>query len=188
MKFHQYSLSPRLSAAGEADHLGLLPSFCRSVWVKWKDGDTERPLRDSASGSSDKAPSQQLDPAVDPSSYIDPLTLRCHVFLLFFPRLDFLSLPTSLSPHAVSSSVIIIFNSPWFPVLWWHLDQSRWWLKSAAWGLSVLPGVTWVDRLVGPTSVRPRPVWFDDARKKESIFPTEWGQTAGACVLTVTLS
>lgn len=107
-----------------------------------KENSSESLEGQSASGSCDKAPTQQLDPAVDPSSNIYPLTLRGRIsftlpvslslFVSLYSyslvRPDFLSFSTSFSHTAVSPLWSSYTSSlpPRFPLEWWHVDGSRW--------------------------------------------------------------
>lgn len=129
--------------------ISLVQSVCQAVCCRWgrplstvskflwkgvsvvkgerdreKENSTESPEGQSASGSCDKAPTQQLDPAVDPSSNIYRLTLRGGIsftlpvsWSLFVSPYSFtsavqtfLSLPTSIS-HTAASPLWSYFTS-----------------------------------------------------------------------------
>ena len=86
---------------------------CVSVVKGERENSGESPEGRSASSSCDKAPTQQLDPAVDPSSNIYPRTLRGGIsFTLPVPS----SLFVSLYSFSLSIQTSYLFSLP-FPTL-----------------------------------------------------------------------
>ena len=155
---------------------------CVSVVKGERENSGESPEGRSASSSCDKAPTQQLDPAVDPSSNIYPRTLRGGIsFTLPVPS----SLFVSLYSFSLSIQTSYLFSLP-FPTLLCPIcdpvsplhfplfpsgavtcgsEQVRA-EHLPVWGCSGLPGVMRTRCLVGPSQTRPRLNQFDDARKR----------------------
>lgn len=100
-KFHSYTLSARLSAAGERERKGERKQFRVSRGTG------------SASGSWEKALTQQLDPAVNSSFTIHPPTLKGGISFVLPVSL---SMFVSLYPFTLSGQTSYLSPLP-FPTL-----------------------------------------------------------------------
>lgn len=163
---------------------------------KWRES---VPGEDSfACGSCDTAPTQQLDPAVGPSSNISPLTLRggfplalpvsLSLFVSLYPysllHPDPLSLPSSLSHTAVSPMWSNYTSSlPRFPLERWHVHRSRWEQHICLPG-EALASLEWCEHTSLWVPVRPGQGLSNLMMQEIHGFklPAEWSQTAGVCL------